>query len=684
VLAVVLNHLYEWPSGAFVGVDVFFVISGFLITSLLLREQENKGRISWRGFYQRRVKRIIPAATLVLVATVVAAYFTFNAVRFKETVIDALAAFIFLSNWRFKAEATDYFNADGAPSPIQHYWSLSIEEQFYFVWPVVMLLVFAVAARRGWSRNGGRIAVGVAIGVIVVMSFGYALAQTGADASGAYFSSLTRVWELGLGAMLAVAAPLCSRIPDVIRPALAWIGLASIIASLFYVDAAQGFPAPAAAWPVLSTALVIAAGTGIAQQRYFWALTNRPMQYIGDASYSLYLWHFPVIVIGTVLIGDDASDKILFLVAMSLLAGFAYALFENPLRRADWSVDGSGQRFLAFVSTNRRWQFTAIGCAAVLVVAMTAAVVTPPDPPRSALSAMPAQPSEGTDPSASPDPQLQDGPKVIALQTQIREALVDSSWPDDLDPSMDQAIGVPIAPAEISACADLPKGPAGPEDCAWGPVGAKRTAVLVGDSVGIAYADALRSATLAKGWRFLSRVGVACPFVDQAVNEGEPTFNAHCEDIKRAAIRDIKTVKPDVLFITNHEWSAPDYEHSTWVAATQRELAKTGNAVGRVVYVAGPPPAPDPAECYTPSSVPADCTAPPSDAWQDMFDTQRQLAAAENGIHVDTEEWFCAENLCPPYVGTMPVRPDRNHVLPAYMIMIQAVINESLDRAGVF
>ena len=153
VLLVVLSHLFHWPQGGFIGVDVFFVISGFLITGSLLHTFEKTGRISFSNFYRRRVRRIVPAATLVLIATCVVASFVFTASRFRSTVLDAVAAFFFVSNWRYGVEGTDYFNASGPISALQHYWSLSVEEQFYFVWPAVIFAIGIAAAKRAWSRR---------------------------------------------------------------------------------------------------------------------------------------------------------------------------------------------------------------------------------------------------------------------------------------------------------------------------------------------------------------------------------------------------------------------------------------------------------------------------------------------------------------------------------------------------
>lgn len=293
VLAVIMDHLFHWPSGGFSGVDIFFVISGFLITSLLLREWDKTHHISFRGFYSRRIRRIVPAATFVLICTAVASHLIAPTAIAKSINADAVYAFLFVSNWHFVDVGTDYFQQDRPPSPLQHYWSLSIEEQFYFVWPWLLLGVVTLLAALKLQSKWERPAASAIMGVVVAVSFGYAAILSTQQPIVAYFSSFTRMWELGLGALLACVAPLFANLPGRIRTLLAWGGLAGMAASLFVITPASVWPAPTALLPVLSTATVIAASTGVEAERN-WILTNPVAGYLGDISYSLYLWHFPL------------------------------------------------------------------------------------------------------------------------------------------------------------------------------------------------------------------------------------------------------------------------------------------------------------------------------------------------------------------------------------------------------
>jgi hypothetical protein len=205
VVAVLLDHMIEWPSGGFVGVDVFFVISGFLITGLLLREHDRTGTISFSGFYRSRIRRIAPAAASVLIVTVTPARFAFGSARFISTAWDSMWAFLFAANWHFAALGTDYFEATGPVSPIQHFWSLAVEEQFYFVWPWLMLLIFVLAGRRGqWDKSRAGRAAGIAMIAITAASLAWALWEAANNPTWAYFSIFLRTWELGVGALIAV------------------------------------------------------------------------------------------------------------------------------------------------------------------------------------------------------------------------------------------------------------------------------------------------------------------------------------------------------------------------------------------------------------------------------------------------------------------------------------------------
>jgi len=329
---VLLFHAYRQPfSGGFVGVDVFFVISGFLITSLLLREQTKTGRISIAGFYARRVRRILPASTLVVVATVFATYYLLAFIAGKQAAADAKWTAIFAANIHFGLLGTDYLGSQLPPSPLQHMWSLGVEEQFYVLWPGLFLLMVLIV--RG-PRH--RAAMAGVLGAIIATSLAWSVVETMSNATWAYFSPLTRAWELALGALVALLAPVISKLPQAFSEFIAVAGVIGIVISAVLFTQTTPYPGSAVALPVVSSAALIAAGCISSRTIVGRALSMRPMQWVGARSYSLYLWHWPVLILAQQYTEHDLGGwQSTALLALAVAASaLSYSFLENPVRRA--------------------------------------------------------------------------------------------------------------------------------------------------------------------------------------------------------------------------------------------------------------------------------------------------------------------------------------------------------------
>ena len=328
---VVLYHAgFPRLTGGYVGVDVFFVISGFVITGLLLRERTGTGKTSIVDFYARRVRRILPAATLVILVTVAADYVLLGSVDGNNVANDGRWAAVFLANFHFLEVGTNYLQSLRPPSPLQHYWSLSVEEQFYVVFPTLFLVVAAV---RG--KLSTRLRMVAVLGVIVVGSFAWSVVQTSAHPSAAYFSPLTRAWELALGGLIAVSTPWLKKLEGQLATAMTWGGLAAILYASFHFNAFTPYPGSAVAVPVLGAGLIIAGGVAVPRHGAELLLGRKGAQWLGRRSYSLYLWHWPVLIIAT----EYATKKNLpflqnvpLVLVATVLSMATYRYLENPVR----------------------------------------------------------------------------------------------------------------------------------------------------------------------------------------------------------------------------------------------------------------------------------------------------------------------------------------------------------------
>lgn len=302
-MLVVLYHL--WPGrlpGGYIGVDVFFVISGFLITGHLLRETAETGHIKLGRFYARRARRLLPAAYLVLATTAVAVWIWMPLLGWRQNFKEIIASALYVQNWVLAADSVDYLAADSAPTAVQHYWTLSIEEQFYLVWPLLVLLGAVLALKVGRSR---RLAVGVVLGTATAASLVYSLWITQANPPAAYFVTPARAWQFGAGALLALVMGSATVRRGARAAALSWAGFLALLWCGLTYDAATPFPGTAAIVPVVATLAVIWAGEPAGRLAPTPLMRWQPTYQLGEISYSMYLWHWPPIVILPFILGQD-------------------------------------------------------------------------------------------------------------------------------------------------------------------------------------------------------------------------------------------------------------------------------------------------------------------------------------------------------------------------------------------
>ena len=318
VLLVVAGHFFPGVvQGGFIGVDIFFVVSGFVITQQMLKSIELSHQRFLLNFYARRIRRILPSALLVTLVTIVVAKWLLGPVVANSTTLDGAWATVFLSNFHFQSIALDYFSSGTQVSPLQHYWSLSIEEQFYLVWPAIFLLLhiksIAIKARK------------VVLTVIIAVSLFVALYQSTVTESAIFFSTLTRVWELAIGALLAILA-ISIRVPRILLN----ICIGALVVSAFVIPQSMQWPRLTTVPIVALTSLILMRNPRLDTSQ---PLENRAATYIGDLSYIIYLWHWPVLTIAKGYFGKFEAPQILVCLTLTMfLSVLTHHLFENPIR----------------------------------------------------------------------------------------------------------------------------------------------------------------------------------------------------------------------------------------------------------------------------------------------------------------------------------------------------------------
>ncbi|MEV6494210.1 acyltransferase family protein, partial [Actinoplanes sp. NPDC051633] len=610
VLLVVLGHAgVPFVSGGFVGVDVFFVISGFLITSLLLRQRP----ISFARFYARRMLRLLPAATVVLLTTLAAAWLWLTPVRFTEYAWDAVASSTWWVNLRLAITGTDYF-ATGPPSPFQHFWSLAVEEQFYLVWPLLIVLF----RRRLVAVLGGLIAVSFAAGVLELQRAG----------SWAYFGPHTRAWELGIGALLAVVP---------LRRAPRWLsfaGLAAIAVAAVVFDDGTPFPGYAALLPVLGTAAVIAARDTTS------ILSVRPAQEIGRLSYSLYLWHWPVLVIAGA--GHGLAVKLALCVGALGLAWLTYRFVENPVRHL---------RALRV--------HPARGLALGLVLATTAATIS--------LVAVRHPPSVSAG-----------GPAAAPVSARLHDLLAAAGKPEPLPSNLTPALAAAkddLNKTYKNGC-HLAADQTETKPCVFGDVSATKSVVLFGDSHAAQWFPAFEASAARNGWRLMSwtRSGCSPAGIDLVAGNLKRPY-PQCTTWRGETIKRIRALAPDVVVVTgktNYRSlldGSPADPDAAWRDGWGETLSSLRGAAKQVVVLGDTTNLPSsPTECLAahPDDV-SDCAVPVADAldgpgWRAAV---RQAASANGARFVDPVPWLCATR-CPVVLGNLLVYRDDNHISTAY------------------
>ena len=660
VALVMLDHAgVAQLAGGYIGVDVFFVLSGFLITGLLLRGARENGRISMLEFYGRRAKRILPAAVLTLVSTTIVAYELLNYVRARSVAWDSVWAAVFAANFHFAHVGANYFAEGQPPSPIQHYWSLAVEEQFYLVWPAVLSLALfgpaLVRRRRGARPASVGLRALLIICVVGVASFVWSVHSTNMSPVSAYYSPFTRAWELALGAALAVGVTAGIQLP--LRTAAGWIGAAMIAFAAVTLSGATSYPGYAALLPTVGAALIIAAGFGDQPRLGIGRLLAvRPMQYIGDRSYALYLWHWPVLVLAMLYERRQLETKmnLLLLLVALLLSIVSYRVVENPIRRARWSPRLS----------------TALAPVAVMAaVAVALLTVSSLDSRIGRVDQAAAAVPRSTAASVRLATAVPRATTLPAVVDAVKTALTGAPVPTNLTPPVDQlAYDAYQFP---SGCDPTQGDPTTQTICHLGNPKSTNTIVVFGDSHAEMWMPAILPMAQADAWNVIPLVRKGCE-VPKWIGNGYSSDPApdisSCHAWYSWARQQAQRLRPDVVLIggccSGATGSIATTMRNTYAvtAAALRPFARNVIVIEDEEGMAA-----QPVDCLLATGATLrSCMTTQTSANLALNNGLAQLAKAKHLGFLKTRGWFCYRSQCPMVVGTTVVYRDTSHITVEY------------------
>ena len=673
VVAVVVFHAHLGLGGGFVGVDVFFVISGFLITRLLMSEFTATGGVRLAAFYAARARRLLPAAGTVLVITAVAAAVLLPPLRARSALADGLASALYVGNYRFAAHGTDYL-ADALPSPFQHYWSLGVEEQFYLLWPA-LLLGTAWLVRRRRSGSVSTRPYFVALFAVAAGSLALAVFLTGSSPPWAFFALPSRAWELGAGGLVALSAAGWRRLAPGPAAVAGLCGLALIVGTCVLLDERTPYPGTAALLPVLGTVLVIGAGCATPGGGAGRWLSQPAMRALGRLSYSWYLWHWPVLIFVPLLAGRELgpAGRLVAVSASFALAVLTLRYVERPVRYSI-PLRRSAGRSLVLGS-------------AVTAVAVSAALLLPMFVPTSAGHGSPAPAAvvqAGTAP-AGRDP-LADAISRIAAVVDASEQRHDV--PSNLDPPLAEA-AVDKPSVFVNGCVRSWR-EVGVPACASGDPDARTTVALIGDSHAAMWQPALEATAEQRHWRLETMAKITCPLQDLQISS--PYLGreyTECEQWRTEVLHRLQTERPKLLILSMSRRYGADFGFTAydraWLDSLTRLVARLRSTTGARVLVLGPVPDPR-------SAVPVCLSAHLSDTRACTPDrpialnangiaAEAAAARATGGQYAELSSLFCTDKVCPVIVGKDLVYRDDNHITVPYAQTLGPILAMIADEA---
>ena len=645
VLMVVTYHI--WFGRVSGGVDIFLLISAFLLTLSFVRKLEAGRALDLGRYWLHMFKRLLPAVVVVLLGILAATALFVPRSRWSEILSQTWSSLFYFQNWALAANSVDYYATDQSiASPLQHFWSLSVQGQVFILWPLLFALA-AVIAKAAKIRI--RRAVLLVFGSVFVASLTFSIYETYTNQVHAYFDTRTRLWEFAFGTLLVLALPYL-KLPQPVRVAAGWIGLAAMLSGGFILDVQGQFPGYVALWPLVAAALIILAGQTESPFGADRLLTWKPLIRLGDMSYALYLWHWPVLIIYLIWRGREEVGPVggTAIIALSLVLAYLTTRFvERPLRSLAWAE-----------KKKRR--------AAVVIAICVVLVATPVAAWQGGLK-------------------LQaDRLAADAVRNNPGAAVLLPGYVDESDP------GAPIIPLLSSLaqewgnldsdCSALEDGPTNAllGDCSTTlSTSYDKTILVLGDSHSQQWLNPLKRIGQDNGYRIITTLKGGCKFGDPSAGQGQ-----ECAAFNAAALDYALELNPDLVFVVGtdaHPTEPNDpivpgladaaerlYEAGVQVAAVRDNPRFEFNMVSCV-------------ETYGPDA--DECRVPVDQKLSGPVELRRQFDSVPEISLIDMTDFICPDGTCRPVVGNALVYMDHNHLTSTYAESMSSVLQERLRQA---
>lgn len=660
VLAVLLYHL--WPetfAGGYVGVDVFFVISGFLITDHIAREIERTGRLRLSRFWARRARRLLPAALLVAAVSVVGTLLVTPQTYWPQFMKEIAASVLYVENWALTLDAVDYLASENAASPVQHYWSLSVEEQFYLVWPLLAIAASMLALR---FRRDFRAVLLMIIAGVFVASLAWSIMLVSEGSPIAYFGTHLRAWQFAAGAIVALTIGRRTKTTSRVGAGLAWLGVGVIVASVVFFDSSTPFPGAAALVPVLGAAAVIIANADRAPFSFATFGRRSGLTWLGDVSYAAYLWHWPLIIFAGFAVPEMIGNRLLavILVVTLALAWLTTRFVEEPLRRRP--LDGPRAIVMTLVVT-LMGMLAVGGPAAGIWQAQTAAAASEVDRATELANALESCFGAGARVS---------GPECTPPSTT-----------EGLTP--DPAFAIEDTGDVYADGCIAPTGGAEVRKCEYGVRSGELSVALIGDSHATNWFPALEIIASERDWRLDTFLKSACP-ESSAVKENR-VIEAYesCIAWNATMATGSHVQNPYDLVVVGYSAAADSYaDQETAINGFLNAWQKYIDGGSTIVVMAdNARNVPEVLECLEANEqAPSECAVDTEVAYprpDNMVLAAKRIPG--DAVVIDLTDIFCEGDRCDAAIGGAVVYRDSHHLTSTFAKTLAPIIAGRLDSA---